>query len=210
MMKKGNRTPYLFLKNDQKSWIKRCKDFKPQIPKIFISANKKKVCLFDDENKMKKFCFTCDEPQKSDELLKICNSERLLSDTAYASKYLCEVSKNFFKENLQYKDIKVLSIPGKITGLIRNNFCELNNDRKFKNEFGDNVVVEGDFYRKVKSVFSKKRFYYKHHAIDAIIIAMISTTNRLREIIVNHKKNIDYKLTINKILVLEQYKKLLM
>ena len=196
---KGNRTPYLFLKNDQKSWIKRCKDFKPQIPKIFISANKKKVCLFDDENKMKKFCFICDEPQKSDELLKICNSERLLSDTAYASKYLCEVSKNFFKENLQYKDIKILSIPGKITGLIRNNFCELNNDRKFKNEFGDNVVVEGDFYRKVKSVFSKKRFYYKHHAIDAIIIAMISTTNRLREIIINHKKNIDYKLTINKI-----------
>ena len=194
--KKSENTPYLYLKHDSEFWKKTCTNFKPKIPKIL----NKKTVLFPDIDKIRKFCFICEEPWKNNELLDMCKSERLLIDTAYATKYLRSIVSNFFQKNLRYKNAKVLSIPGRITGLVRNKFYELKSKKKLEKEFGDNIpLLSNDFYLWVQNAFNKKRFWHKHHAIDAIIIAMISTSNKLRAIIDDHKKNFDRNQTINKI-----------
>lgn len=193
--KKGDNTPYLYLKNNSR-WEKIHVGFTPKVP-VFDNKNKK-VKLYLDTDKIKKFNWQCEQPHKSEELWELCNSQRLLQDTSYISTYLRKIINNFFKKNSKYKNIETLSIPGKITGVVRGNFLKLKEKRGLEDEFGD-IPLSSDFFNNIKKAFYKKRFWYKHHAIDAIIIAMVSTSKRLRMIINNFKKNFSRNETINKI-----------
>lgn len=81
---------------------------------------------------------------------------RKLVDTRYTTKFVCDNLHDFFEKNQFYakNKIKVFTINGAVTSYFRNKFCW---DKEYKFE-----------------EFKKDRDDFKHHAIDAIIVALFA------------------------------------
>ena len=81
---------------------------------------------------------------------------RKLVDTRYTTKFVCDNLHDFFENNQFYakNKIKVFTINGAVTNYFRNKFCW---DKEYKFE-----------------EFKKDRDDFKHHAIDAIIVALFA------------------------------------
>lgn len=92
--------------------------------------------------------------------------QRNLVDTSYSIRQFMTALRNFYKSN--NFDTKVFAIKGKHTFLFRNRAAY---------EYGK------DLLRDMTNPLIKDRDYYRHHAIDALIVAMLSEQKLLKQLI---------------------------
>lgn len=106
---------------------------------------------------------------KSNDFLGFIN--RNLVDTRYASRRVLNLLQIFFKlkkeENKDYPSVKIKVVRGIVTSYARKKFSEM--EYKKSRDLGEN-----------KNIFWKNRLEYKHHAVDAVIIAFLGCNEKLK------------------------------
>ena len=144
---KGQKTPYERW-GKLSIWTSMVKAFKPN---RFSNNRDKSGWFLPDKEKIANFKIGSDG---ADILGKL--PERKLVDTRYTTRFVLESLLDFFEHNSYYLNNKpgIFTINGHVSAFFRNKFGY---DKKYN-----------------LSSFKKNRYNFKHHAIDAIIVALFS------------------------------------
>ncbi|MEC9484819.1 MAG: type II CRISPR RNA-guided endonuclease Cas9 [Candidatus Izemoplasma sp.] len=95
---------------------------------------------------------------------------RNLVDTSYSVRQFMTSLRNYYKSN--NIDTKVFTVKGKHTSLFRSRAAY---------EYGKQLLKDMD------NPLHKDRDYYRHHAIDALIVAMLSEQKLLKQLIIDER-----------------------